>query len=394
MSHPDFTASFQVAESPEVVFQTIMNVRSWWSGLYGEDIQQDGDGGFTFRAGGGAHYSSQKLAELVPGRKVVWLVTESKLGFVSDGEEWTGKAKERTSPSPTPGSCLRWSALINAAAPGAGIYRSACCLCSANKRCRFPKPSENTVTMNEYETFYQLHHQPQPLVIANAWNAKSAQIIEQAGFSAIATSSGAIAESLGYRDGEQIPFEELLYIVRRIKASTAIPLSVDMEKGYSDDPDQLQDHIEKLLEAGAVGINIEDSQEETLYLKKLERIKNHLTKTGQQLFVNARTDGFLQKAANPLEQTILRAGLYQKAGADGLFVTGVQDPTIISEITAATSLPVNIVGHPGLASFKALAACGVKRISMAVLLYKATYKQLERIAGEVKAERSLTPLFM
>lgn len=90
MSKPGFTTSFQVAESPEAVFKTIMNVRSWWSGLYGEDIEDGPEGSFTFRAGGGAHYSSQKLAGLVPNEKVVWLVDDSKLGFVSDGEEWTG----------------------------------------------------------------------------------------------------------------------------------------------------------------------------------------------------------------------------------------------------------------------------------------------------------------
>ena len=247
--------------------------------------------------------------------------------------------------------------------------------------------------MNDHEQFYRLHHQSAPLVIANAWNAKSAQIIQAAGFDAIATSSGAIADSLGYRDGEQIPFDELLYIVRRIKASTSIPLSVDMEKGYSDNPDQLQDHIQKLIEIGVAGINIEDSQDETLFLRKLERIKSYLTKTGQQLFINARTDGFLLKIDRPLEQTILRARRYEDAGADGLFVTGIQDPAFIREISSATSLPVNVVGNPGLSSFKALADCGVKRISMAVLLYKATYKQLERITVDINAEASLSPVF-
>ncbi len=247
--------------------------------------------------------------------------------------------------------------------------------------------------MSDYEQFYRLHHQPAPLVVANAWNAKSAQILQAKGFEAIATSSGAIAESLGYRDGEQIPFNELLYIVRRIKAFIDIPLSVDMEKGYSDDLDQFQDNIQKLLDAGVAGINIEDSQDEQLYLQKLERIKNHLLKTGQHLFVNARTDGFLQKKANPVAHTIRQAKLYGEAGADGLFVTGVQDPAIISEITAATSLPVNVVGNPGLSSFKALASCGVKRISMAVLLYKAAYKHLDSIAEAVKTEESFSPLF-
>ncbi len=247
--------------------------------------------------------------------------------------------------------------------------------------------------MNDYEQFYRLHHGPGPLMIANAWNAKSAQIIQAAGFHAVATSSGAIAESLGYRDGEQIPFDELLYVVRRIKAVTAIPLSVDMEKGYAEDLDRFEAYIQKLIEIGVAGINIEDSQDEILYLKKLERLKSFLARSGSHLFVNARTDGFLQKIERPLEQTIARAARYRDAGADGLFVTGVQDPATISAIASATTLPLNVVGNPGLGSFKALAGCGVKRISMAVLLYKATYRQTERIARELREGESLGPLF-
>ncbi len=90
MNNQDFTASFHVSEAPQVVFDKIMNVRGWWSGLYGEEIQDEPDGGFSFRAGSGAHYSRQKPVEMVPGKKIVWLVTDSKLTFANDPEEWTG----------------------------------------------------------------------------------------------------------------------------------------------------------------------------------------------------------------------------------------------------------------------------------------------------------------
>ena len=247
--------------------------------------------------------------------------------------------------------------------------------------------------MNNYEKFYQLHHQEKPFIIANAWNVKSAQIIENNGFEAIATSSGAIANSLGYEDGEKIPFGELLYIIQRIKSCTNIPLSVDMERGYTDDTIQLTDNIQKLIDAGVVGINLEDAQGEDIYLKKLSGIKNYLIKTGQQLFINARTDGFLQKLDSPLERTLKRADLYTDAGADGLFVTGVQDTTIIKEITSAVKLPVNVVGTPKLSSVQTLTECGVKRISMAVFLYRAAYNHLEKVAKEVNTEKSFAPLF-
>lgn len=247
--------------------------------------------------------------------------------------------------------------------------------------------------MTDYEKFRQLHYQSTPLILANAWNAKSAQIAQDSGFKAVATSSGAIAESLGYKDGEHIPFAELLYIVQRIKASISVPLSVDFERGYTNDLEVLNEHIQKLIDTSVVGINLEDAQGEDIYLKKLNSIKNYLTKTNQQLFINARTDGFLQKLHSPLETTIKRARLYKEAGADGLFVPGIQDPEIIKEIVSSTTLPVNVVGLAKTASISALADCGIKRVSMAVLLYKAAYKNVEMRANEILNKQSLETLF-
>lgn len=247
--------------------------------------------------------------------------------------------------------------------------------------------------MNDYEKFYQLHHQSQPLVVANAWNAKSALLIEKAGFDAIATSSGAIADSLGYKDGENIPFAELLYIIKRIKATTTIPLSVDMESGYTKDLDALNNHIQQVIDAGAAGINLEDNQGEELYLTKLSSIKNYLLQTNQQLFINARTDGFLQKIDNPLENTIRRAKIYEDAGADGLFVTGVQDEEVIKAVVASTTLPVNVVGVSKLTSVKLLADWGVKRISMAGILYNTAYKNLDNVLTTIKTDNSLAALY-
>lgn len=246
--------------------------------------------------------------------------------------------------------------------------------------------------MDHYNQFCKLHHGQKPFLLANAWNVKSAQVIEQAGFEAIGTSSGAIANSLGYEDGEKIPFSELLYIVQRIKANTGLPLSVDMERGYGDDLNILADHVQKLIDCGVSGINIEDTQGEDIYLKKLERIKNYLVKTGQSLFINARTDVFVQKLPSPLETTIKRATRYKDAGADGLFVPAVADVDFIKEITSSVPLPVNMVGSPSL-SVDRLTDLGVKRISMAVLLYRATYSQMDRIARTIKAENSIAHLF-
>ncbi|MDB5158408.1 MAG: hypothetical protein JWR50_3115 [Mucilaginibacter sp.] len=247
--------------------------------------------------------------------------------------------------------------------------------------------------MNNYEKFLQLHHQEKPLIIANAWNVKSARLIEAQGFAAIATSSGAIADSLGYPDGEKIPFGELLYVIQRIAVCTSIPLSVDLERGYTNDLGELNGHIQQLIELGVAGINLEDAQGEDIYLKKLNGIKNYLKQTNQQLFINARTDVFLQKLESPLETTLKRAKLYADAGADGLFVTGVQDITVVKEITSAVTLPVNVVGVPKFGSIEALAESGVKRISMAVLLYRATYSHFEKVVQAIQTEQSFMPLY-
>ncbi|MFN8355464.1 MAG: isocitrate lyase/phosphoenolpyruvate mutase family protein [Spirosomataceae bacterium] len=246
--------------------------------------------------------------------------------------------------------------------------------------------------MNTYESFYQLHHQDQPFILANAWNVNSAKIIEKSRFAALGTSSGAISNSMGYEDGEKMPFNELLYIVQKITAKVKIPVSVDFERGYTDNLSELTNNINKLIEAGVVGINLEDAQGEEIYLKKLFAIKNHLVKTNQNLFINARTDGFLQKLDFPLELTIKRAKQYQEAGADGLFVTGVQQLNDIQNIVSATPLPVNIVAVPKLYSVSQLAAIGVKRISMAVFLYKATYATIEALAKEVVSANSFEKL--
>ena len=117
--------------------------------------------------------------------------------------------------------------------------------------------------------------------------------------------------------------------MQRIKSCTDIPLSVDFEKGYTDNFNELIENIQRFLDIGVAGINLEDSQGEEIFLKKLSCIKNHLIKTNQQLFINARTDGFLLKVEAPLETTLKRAKLYQDAGADGLFVTAISDTATI-----------------------------------------------------------------
>lgn len=250
--------------------------------------------------------------------------------------------------------------------------------------------------MTAFETFFKLHHAEKPLLIANAWDITSAKIFEQLGFEAIATSSSAIAYSFGYEDGENIPFDLLLQTVKRIIGQINVPLSVDMERGYSSNIAGIIQNIEKLHDLGAVGINIEDSiMEEKRKLRPVEdfqkilsAIKNGLGQKKINMYINARTDAFLLKASSPLEETIKRIRAYENEGATGIFVPFISDKKDIGEVVKATRLPVNVLCAKQLPSFKELEGLGVKRISMGGAIYKAMTKSIEQIVKTIREEQS------
>ena len=252
--------------------------------------------------------------------------------------------------------------------------------------------------MNNYEIFIQLHQQNEPLLLGNVWNAHSAWLFEKNGYKAIGTSSAAIANSLGYEDGEKILFDELFFIVEKIIANVNIPVSVDIEGGYSNSIAGAINNIERLSDAGVVGINIEDSYQEgmtavDIFSKKLSRIKNHLEKNNMKMFVNVRTDGFLLHLPSCLDVTLERIKAYEHAGADGIFVPFVSETDAIKKIVSSTSLPVNIMCMPNLPSFETLAESGVRRISMGNFLFKSIYNNLETMIKNINTEKSFASLF-
>ncbi|MCJ8299839.1 MAG: isocitrate lyase/phosphoenolpyruvate mutase family protein, partial [Pseudomonadales bacterium] len=178
------------------------------------------------------------------------------------------------------------------------------------------------------QQFNVLHQQATPLMICNVWDVASSLTAEKLGFIAIGTSSAAIASMLGYEDGEEIAFEELLFIVKRILSCSKLPLTVDIEAGYSQDPLLTAAYIKTLAEVGVVGINIEDSRvtdtrkliDANSFAGYLSAIKGQLVKDKIDIFMNVRTDTFLLGKENALAETQKRARLYEMAGADGLFV--------------------------------------------------------------------------
>lgn len=256
--------------------------------------------------------------------------------------------------------------------------------------------------MNNFQKFKALHTQKNPLHIGNVWDVNSTIMLENNGYKALGTSSAAIAASLGYEDGEQMSFNEMFLIIKAIKNKTTLPLTVDLEAGYSRDKDDIFKNILHLHELGIVGINLEDSivknGKRTIidaneFSETLRFIKDHLAKNNSDIFLNIRTDFYIMSLEHPLKETLTRSKLYEKSGADGLFVPCVADEYDIKNIVENTSLPVNIMAVPNLPTFSKLQQLGVKRISSGPFLYNAVNKYFSDTLEAIDTHQSFMPLF-
>ncbi len=235
------------------------------------------------------------------------------------------------------------------------------------------------------QAFHGLHHEGF-LVLANAWDAATARVIEGLGASAIATTSAAVAWSHGYADGDVLPVPLLCATVAAIARVIHVPLSVDLEGGYSDDPARVGEVVRAVMEAGGVGINIEDgTQSPELLSAKIEQAKSAARRLGADLFVNARTDVYLRALVPPerrLDETLARGERYRAAGADGFFVPGVVDPAVIRTIASTVPLPLNVLASVGLPKAAELSALGARRLSAGSGIARAA---LGRTAALAKA---------
>lgn len=215
--------------------------------------------------------------------------------------------------------------------------------------------------------FAALHVGPRLLILPNAWDAGSARIIESAGASAIATSSAAVAWAHGYPDGQFMPFDTLLASVREMTRVVKIPVSADIEAAYAQDAATAAATVARIVEAGAVGINIEDGNEPPdLLARKIENLKTAAHQAGVELWVNARIDTYLRKlvpAERAYDETVSRARLYREAGANSIFAPAVTDVATIEKLVKAVVLPLNLLAWPGLPDGATLHKLGVRRLS-------------------------------
>lgn len=241
--------------------------------------------------------------------------------------------------------------------------------------------------------FAALHVKGNPLVLHNIWDAGSAKAVADAGARAIATGSWSVAAAQGYTDGENIPLDLVAGIVSRITATVALPVSVDIEGGYGRHAGALRETIERVIAAGAIGINFEDQvvggsgiycvEEQAA---RIRAIRETAQATGMPLFINARTDLFLEadsRSAHPalIEDAIERAKAYHAAGASGFFVPGLIDEGLIARLCETSPLPVNIMMMDGAPSMSGLAGLGVSRISYGPLPFVVAMKKLQEFAG-------------
>jgi 2-methylisocitrate lyase-like PEP mutase family enzyme len=249
------------------------------------------------------------------------------------------------------------------------------------------------------EAFRAMHDRSRILVLPNAWDAMSARIFEAAGFGAVATTSAGLAYSIGYPDGEVAPRDEIVAAIARIAKSVRVPLSADIESGFSRDTASLKSMIKAVIEAGAIGINIEDaihggapqlySQEDAAARIKAARAAADEARV--PIVINARTDVFLLgigEKSTRLEHAVRRANAYRVAGADCLFVPGPADPEIIRKLASAIDGPINVLARPGMPNAAELQKLGVARVSVGSGPAHAAMSVTRRIADELLSSGS------
>ena len=242
------------------------------------------------------------------------------------------------------------------------------------------------------QTFRDLHQGSHVLVLPNAWDAGSARLIESLGAPAIATTSAGLAWSRGYPDGNALTVEQLFAAVREIARVIRVPLSIDIEGGYSDDPAQVARVVAGVIDAGAAGINIEDgASPPDLLCSKIEAARQAAARAGVDLFINARTDVYLRSIAAgeaAVGEVAHRAERYRAAGCDGVFVPALCDGAAITAVVAAIRpLPLNIMLVPGLPSVDVLRSQGVRRLSAGAAIAQAALSRVNRLAADVLAGR-------
>jgi 2-methylisocitrate lyase-like PEP mutase family enzyme len=240
---------------------------------------------------------------------------------------------------------------------------------------------------SKFETFAALHVPGDPVVLYNIWDVGSALAVVAAGAKALATGSHPVADANGWPDGQQVPMDFAFANARRIVDAVDLPLTVDFESGYSDDPEQGGANVAELKETGAVGCNFEDQviggqglHPLDLQVKRIAAIRRAV---GDDFFINARTDLFLKTQTYDdalIDEVVERGKAFADAGASGFFVPRLAEPSQIERVVSEVPLPLNVIAFPGAPDKKVWADAGVARISHGPFPHRALMATLTEMA--------------
>ncbi|QIB47198.1 isocitrate lyase/PEP mutase family protein [Streptomyces aureoverticillatus] len=235
---------------------------------------------------------------------------------------------------------------------------------------------------DRYDAFRALHRTGDPLLLPNAWDHASAAALARAGFPAIGTTSLGVAAAAGKADATGAAREETVRLALGMARLPAL-ITVDIEGGFSERPDEVAELARELAAAGVAGVNLEDGRPDGILTATDPQCEliHAVKEAAPHLFLNARTDAYWLDAGGEKEARE-RTAAYQRAGADGVFVPGVQDEAVIAGLVDALDVPLNTLYSPGGLSPRRLAELGVRRVSTGSLLFRAAVQQAVDVARE------------
>ncbi len=248
--------------------------------------------------------------------------------------------------------------------------------------------------------FLARHRGPPVLLLPNAWDGLSARLFVAAGFDALATTSGGVAWALGYPDGEIAPWREVVAATARIVRTAQVPVTADIEAGYGATPAEVGEHVAEIIQAGVVGINLEDGLHGPIRsiadaAARLGAARAAAEKEGVPIVLNARCDiYFLQHGEENTRfaATVERCKAYLAAGADCVYPFGLRDPATIAALVQAVAAPVNITGRAGMPDAAAFERMGVARITIASAPALVAMSAIHKLATELRATGSFDGL--
>jgi 2-methylisocitrate lyase-like PEP mutase family enzyme len=244
------------------------------------------------------------------------------------------------------------------------------------------------------------HRAARPFVLPNVWDAMSARIFAEAGFEALATTSGGVAWALGWPDGEVAPWEEVVAATGRIVRAARLPVTADIETGYGETPAEVGGHVAEIIDTGVVGVNLEDSRKGSLRATadaaaRIAAARSAADDAGIPIVINARCDEFLRQKGDGDESFASatdRCREYIAAGADCVYPIGLRDPAVIEAFAKAVDAPVNITGRPGMPGAVALGRMGVARITLATQPALVAMSTISALAADFRAQDSFDGL--